>query len=156
MEKFCQNCRQPNPPNAAFCRHCASPLPPDNPQQAAGGQQGQFHNQQFNQQFPPQNPSGHQLGVYPSSADKASGRAIAAAALAVGGLFCCGAFLGVPAAILGWMEMSAIKEGRSSPKGMMFAQVGLWVGIVGSIITTIGGLLMMMMSGGGGYGYYGY
>lgn len=95
------------------------------------------------------------MGFISSAADKASGRAITAAALAVGGLFCCGALIGIPAAILGWMEMTAIKEGRSSAKGMMFAQIGLWVGIIGSIITTIGGLLMLMMSGGGG-GYYGY
>lgn len=65
------------------------------------------------------------------SSDSASSRAMGAAALAVVSFICCGIFAGIPAALLGWLEITAIKEGRASPKGMLFAQIGLWGGIAG-------------------------
>ncbi|MCO6510847.1 MAG: hypothetical protein J5I65_08640 [Aridibacter famidurans] len=70
--------------------------------------------------------------------------------LAVGlvalGLVCCGPFTGIPAAIVGWLEMNAIKEGRAPSEGMWMAQVGLWGGIAVSIIGTIAWFFMMLLS----------
>lgn len=143
MEKYCQNCRQPNSADALFCRHCASPL-------AAGG--GQNYGQQQNQGWYP--PPNQAAGNFAQMAqDKASGRAVASVGLALGGL-CCGILTGIPGAILGWMEINAIKEGRASPKGMTMAKIGLWGGIVISVLNTIFGLLyLVIMLLGGGMGY---
>lgn len=168
MEKVCQNCQQLNPANALFCRSCASPLSAGSPQQ--GGNQGQFKNPQSNQpqnqqwnqpwnqqpQNQPQNQpwntpnAGNQMaGNFASTEDKASGRAIGSAVLAVVSLLCCGIFAGIPAILLGWLELTAIKEGRSSSKGLLFAQIGFWGGIAASIITTLIQLVFLLLGGRG-------
>jgi hypothetical protein len=152
MEKTCPNCQRQNPPDAAFCRHCASPLP-------AGGQTP-FTNQQQNQQWNQPQPGGAfgQSNFAGAANAGASGRAIASMALAIAALvLCCGFFTGIPAAILGWLEIGAIKEGRSSPKGLLMAQIGLWGGIVISLLSAVFSVLWMFMAMlGGGGGYYGY
>jgi hypothetical protein len=136
MQKICQNCQQSNVSEAMFCRQCASPL-------------GNFQAKQPNYSNQAQN--NQQMNFAPAK-QGASGRAMGAAGLAVLGLFCCGLVAGLPAAILGWLEISAIKEGKSSPEGMMMAQIGLWLGIIGSIVTTLLGFFMMILSSaGGGY-----
>ena len=142
MDKYCQNCRQPNPPEASFCRNCSAPLAANAP----AGNAGQNANQQWN---PPNQAQGN---FAPASTDKASGRAMAALGLSAGSL-CCAFFTGIPGAVLGWMEINAIKEGRSSPKGMLMAQIGLWGGIAGSVLGAIFMLLWLLsaMSGGAGY-----
>ena len=138
MEKYCQNCNCPNPSDAAFCRHCASPLAP--------GQSGQpppnvNQNQSGNQSPPPNrmNFGGSQSPQnFGQDANKPGTKAIAALGLAVAGLvLCCGPVTGIPAAIVGWLEMTAIKEGRSSQSGMWMAQVGLWGGIGVSVLSVI-------------------
>lgn len=53
--------------------------------------------------------------------------------LAIAGFLCCGPVLGIPAAILGWMELDAIKNGRSPESGKMMAMVGLWGGIAATV-----------------------
>lgn len=164
MDKICQNCHQANPANAVFCRQCAAPLSPG---KATGGNQERFQNpvqnqppdQYQNQQWnPPPNPSpwhqpnaGSQMGGGNSAPfeDKASGRAIGSAVLAGVSLICCGIFAGIPAILLGWLELTAIKEGRSSSKGLLFAQIGFWGGIAASIITTLIQLLFVLLGGRG-------
>ncbi len=146
MERFCQNCNRPNPAEAAFCRHCASPMA------QIGGQprvnqvdpnQGQYGNQpQWNQ---PNFGAPMQQNAAQSSSGQ-SQKAIAAFGLAIAGLVCCGPFTGIPAAVVGWMEMTAIKEGRSAPGGMWMAQVGLWGGIAVSILHTIIGFLWILLT----------
>lgn len=147
MEKSCQNCNRPNPPDAAFCRHCASPMSPGQGGQQADANQG-FGNQgqQGNQQWNQQNFGGQGRQNMSQSSGGAGQKAVAALVLAVAGLLCCGPFTGIPAAIVGWMEIGAIKEGRSAPNGMWMAQVGLWGGIAVSIIHTIIGVLWMLLS----------
>lgn len=147
MEKFCQNCNRPNPADAAFCRHCASPLVP-----GQGGQQAN-PNQGFGNQAQPNTPQWNQPNVggqgqqnFAHSSGGTGQKAVAALILAVVGLICCGPLTGVPAAIVGWMEIGAIKEGRSAPSGMWMAQVGLWGGIAVSIIHSIIFVLWMMLS----------
>ena len=56
----------------------------------------------------------------------------------IAGFLCCGPFLTIPGAILGWMEMSAIKQGKSSESGLAMAQIAFWGGIALTILTTIG------------------
>lgn len=141
MEKNCQNCNRPNAADAAFCRHCASPLsaPGQGPQPQGAVNQGQQPIQQgFGGQQQPQNPGQPAAGT--------SQRAMLAAGLAVAGLVCCGPFTGIPAAIVGWLETTAIKEGRAPQSGMQMAQVGLWGGIIVSILGTIAYFLLFVMS----------
>ncbi len=74
--------------------------------------------------------------------------------LAIAGFLCCGPLLGVPAAILGWMELDAIKNGRSPESGKTMATVGLWGGIVatvGHVIFWFISFFLGLLSGGGGY-----
>ena len=73
--------------------------------------------------------------------------------LTICGLLLCCALTSVPGAILGWMEVSAIKQGRSSPAGMVMAQIGLWGGIFISILTLFfyGFYLLLALSGGAMY-----
>lgn len=137
--KVCQNCNQTNPPEAMFCRQCASPL--------GAGQQNQPPppTPQYQQPPPIHQP---QNFARPASGGSTSGRAMASAGLAVLSLFCCGFLSGLPAAVLGWLEIQAIKEGKSSPDGMMFAQIGLWGGIIGGIIGTILGFIGLLIFAG--------
>lgn len=148
MEKYCPNCHKSNLPEAQFCRFCAAPLPamPQIEQNPPV-----YGNPPWNQPVmgvqPPQNIMPVQAG--------ASGRAIAAMGLSIGGLLLCCLPASLPGAILGWMEVNAIKEGRSSPRGMTFAQVGLWGGIIVTILNLLvyGFYLLAALSGGGGYYY---
>jgi len=138
MTRICPKCNQVNPPEAAFCRNCAAPIGP-----TVGAPPQQFGGQNFSPQTG--GPSGG-----------AGQKAIAALVLAIIGLLCCGGFTGVPAAIVGWMELDAIKNGRSSSAGKWMAQTGLWGGIA---VTVIHGavwilyLLMGMMASSNPYGY---
>lgn len=65
--------------------------------------------------------------------------------LAIVALICCGPFTGVPAAILGWMELDSIKNGRSPADGKAMAMVGLWGGIASSLIHIFGYVLWVLM-----------
>ncbi len=146
MDKYCQNCHQANPADASFCRNCSAVLPSNQ----SGGQQG-------NQQFHPPN-VGNQanFGNQPVSmaTPTASTRAIVALVLAIASLFCCG-IPAIPAAIVGWMEINAIKRGESPQAGMTMAQVGLWGGIVMTILSVIGGFIwLLMMASADPYYYY--
>lgn len=144
MNTPCQQCRQSNPPEAAFCLNCAAPLPRA---QAGGGWQP-------NQQ----NFGGQQYGQANfSSTNEASSRAKWAAALGFLGIVCCGLFTSVPAIFVGWMEMSAIKSGQSSPAGKTMASMGFWCGIFGTVL-QIGAILFfliaMMLEGASSSPYY--
>ena len=143
MEKYCQNCKQSNPFEAAFCLNCAAPLAGNQP---PGGQQQA--DQQRNQPNFGGQAAGQNFAQSPMNSNPgASQRAIAALCLTIAGLvLCCGPLTAIPAAIVGWMEMDAIKKGQSPSAGMWMAQVGLWGGIAVTIITTIGGLLFLLLS----------
>ena len=97
------------------------------------------------------------IGQTPAARAGASGKAITSLILAIAGLvLCCGPFTGIPAAIVGWMELNSIKAGQSSPAGMWMAQVGIWGGIAVSILSVLffgGWVLLSLMAGGGAYYY---
>lgn len=150
MDKYCQNCNTQNSPDAMFCRNCAMPFAQNSRGQQTPQNQPQFGNQP---QYP-QNFGNQPVQNFAQKSAGASGKSIAAAVLAVCGLLlCCGPFTGIPGAILGWMEMNAIKEGKSPPSGMIWAQIGLWGGIATSLIGGILNVLMFlsMLSGGMNY-----
>lgn len=149
MDKYCQNCNQANPADAVFCRNCSATLP-NNP---SGGQQQQG-NQQWNQpnagnqpNFQPPN-FGNQQQINSPPANNVGGgastRATVSLVLAIASLLCCAA-TAIPAAIVGWMEVSAIKRGESPQAGMTMAQIGLWGGVIMTILSVIGGLIWVVM-----------
>lgn len=123
MTKPCPKCAQLNPAEAAFCLNCAAPLA-----------QGQFGGSQ-------QPPSASGVNGGP----QASQKGLYSLILAILALICCGPFAGVPAAILGWMELDSIKAGRSSPENKWMAQVGLWGGIASTVLHVIGYVLWVML-----------
>lgn len=116
MTKACPNCNQPNPSEAAFCLNCAAAL---SPAPHIGG-------------APKQPFAGGQIGGQ-SQASGDGQKAVIALVLAIVAFLCCGPFAGIPAAILGWMELDAIKNGRSPADKKWMAMVGLWGGIVATI-----------------------
>lgn len=140
--KFCQNCKQQNSPDAQFCRACAAPLGAGAPHQA------NFNNQQWNQGF-----QGNQGAGFVQPSAGASGRAIASLLLTICSLLFCCLLTSIPGAILGWMEVTAIKQGRSSPAGMTMAQIGLWGGSVLSILMLLfyGFYVLVALSAGMNY-----
>lgn len=151
MTRVCPNCGQANPPDAAFCLNCATPLSP----QFGGGPA-------YQQQSPPYagghgsyvgGPAqpyvgGEDFGTRPQgAAGSASGRAIGSAILAAATLIlCCGPFTGIPAAILGWLELEAIKKGQAAEAGRLWAQIGLWGGIAATLISSVIALIFMFLS----------
>jgi hypothetical protein len=155
MEKYCPNCHRPNTSDAEFCRHCATPLSgaSGRPQPENVNQPPQRPNAPQNQ--PPPNFGGGQQNFSngANGGESSSKGLISVILVAVGLLLCCGPLTGVPAAILGWMEMTAIKEGRSPKDGMWMAQVGLWGGIVVSILGAVGGFFFLLLSAASGSGY---
>lgn len=115
MTKPCPKCHQLNPAEAAFCLNCASPI--GAPQQFGG----------------------------PSPAPAVSQKGLFSLILAIVALICCGPFAGIPAAILGWMELDAIKNGRSPADNKWMAMVGLWGGIVSTLLHIAAYVLYVML-----------
>lgn len=121
MTKPCPKCHQLNPAEAAFCLNCASPIAPSN--QPFGG------------------PT--QFGG--SATAPASQKGLISLILAIVALICCGPFAGIPAAILGWMELDSIKNGRSPADNKWMAMVGLWGGIASTVLHIVGYVLYVML-----------
>lgn len=148
MSKTCPKCNQVNPPQAGFCSNCASPLPPTN---FGGGQQ-------WNQPNPGGQQAGGNFAIPQNTAGGASTKATASLILAIAGFFCFSIFTSIPAIVVGWMEMNAIKNGQSSKDGLQFAQWGFWLGIIGTVLHVIGGgiFLMFMLLAAASNPYGGY
>lgn len=115
MTKPCPKCHQQNPAEAAFCLNCASPIAPST-----------------------------QFGG-PTGASAPSQKGLISLILAIVALICCGPFAGIPAAILGWMELDSIKNGRSPAANKWMAMVGLWGGIASTVLHIIGYVLWVML-----------
>lgn len=142
MTRTCQNCSQTNPPDAAFCLNCASPLGP-----TVGS---------YQQQSPPRTegqapyvgapPQPYIGGQQPNMSGGASQRAIIALVLVIVGLLCCGPFTGIPGAIVGWLELDAINNGKSPAAGKWMAQVGLWGGIAVTVLHSVIWVLYVLLA----------
>lgn len=75
----------------------------------------------------------------------ASGRAIAALILGILSLVCMGFLTGVPAIILGSMELKAIKAGGAPLAGEGVAKVGYILGIIGTVLTCLATLAFVAL-----------
>lgn len=88
---------------------------------------------------------------------QASGRAVAALVLGIISIVMCGFIAGIPAAILGKMEMNAIERGEASAAGKGLATAGFWIGAIVSgcsCLATIGYVILMISVGTtGAYNY---
>lgn len=66
-----------------------------------------------------------------------SGRAVASLILGILSLICMGFLTGIPAIILGSMELKAIKRGEATQAGEGIAKVGYILGIIGTVLTCL-------------------
>ncbi len=139
MTKACPKCNQPNPAEAAYCLNCASLLGHSAAPPFIGQQQGQ-------QQWPGANVGGPVVGGTSHTTSGTSQKGVAALVLAIIALLCCGPITGVPAAILGWMELDAIKNGRSPQDGKWMGMAGLWGGIAASVLHVIFYILWVLLT----------
>ena len=149
MTRPCPKCNQMNPPNAAFCLNCASPMaeaPPFIGQQQA--QQLQY--------WPGQNVGVNIPMVGVQSGSGSGQKAMIAMILAIVAFLCCGPFTGVPAAIVGWMALDAIKNGREPADSKWMAMIGLWGGIAATLIHGVGYVFWVLLSAMSASSPYGY
>lgn len=58
---------------------------------------------------------------------------------------CCGPFTGIPGAILGKMEMDAIKQGRSPETNLGMAKAGFWISIIATGLWIVGVILAIFL-----------
>jgi apolipoprotein N-acyltransferase len=63
-----------------------------------------------------------------------SARAVLSLVLGVAAVACCGPFTGIPAAIVGKMELDAIKQGRSPSSNQGMAKAGFLIGIIATLL----------------------
>jgi len=68
---------------------------------------------------------------------QASGRATMTLILGVLSITCTGLFTGIPAIILGFMELRAIKSGHAPAEGAGNAKVGIALGFVGTLLMAL-------------------
>jgi Domain of unknown function (DUF4190)/zinc-ribbon domain len=129
-ENRCNQCGATNAPEAKFCGSCGATL--------AGA-----WNQP--QPPPPTNYIGPQPGAPPPEPSTGtSNKAIISLVLGILSIVCCGPFSGIPGAIVGKMEMDAIKQGRSPESNMGMAKAGFWISIIGSILYIVGFVLAIL------------
>jgi hypothetical protein len=69
--------------------------------------------------------------------DVASNRAMTALILGILSIMCTGFLTGIPAIIMGKMELIKIKAGKSNPAGNGIARAGFVLGIVGTVLTCL-------------------
>ena len=82
------------------------------------------------------------------SSQTGSTRAVVTLILGILSLVCAGFLTGIPAIIIGHMELKAIKQGEAPKEGEGVAKVGFILGIVGTALTclaTVGFLLLMLL-----------
>lgn len=95
------------------------------------------------QNIPEAQPVAQQTPQAPSQG--ASGRAVAALVLGILSIVCMGFLAGIPAIILGTMELRAIKAGAAPQAGESAAKVGYVLGIIGTALTCLSMLIFFVM-----------
>lgn len=85
---------------------------------------------------------GGQIGMNPAP-PTGNGRAIIALVLGIAGLFFCG-FTAIPGAIMAWMEMQAVREGRSPQTNGGMAKIAFGINLVALVLTVIAVALMLL------------
>jgi hypothetical protein len=141
---FCTQCGTRNLDTDQFCRNCAAPLAQPRatarfPQQAAPPAPDQA-----SPQMPPypgyQGFPISQAGYKPPmmvQQNKASGQAIAAMVLSILSFIICCFPAGIIGLVIGKIEMNAIREGRSSQAGEVYAKAGYYLGIASTLIIGV-------------------
>lgn len=83
----------------------------------------------------------------PSSQPTQTGstRALVALILGILSLVCGGFLTGIPAIIIGNMELKAIKKGEAPKEGEGIAKVGYILGIVGTVLTCLAMMAMLLL-----------
>jgi len=76
----------------------------------------------------------------------ASGRAITTLILGILSIMCMGFFAGIPAIIIGTMEMRAIKAGHAPVAGESAAKAGYILGIIGTALTCLSMLIFFIVA----------
>jgi len=101
--------------------------------------------------FPPnQNPYPAQA-PYPVNQGKRSTLATLSLIFGIMSLVCCCGFVaGLPAAIMGFVELGNIREGRSDPSNRSMAMAGAILGCVAVGLSIIGFILQIMFGAFGG------
>ena len=79
--------------------------------------------------------------------DKPSGNAIAALVLGILTFLCFSILTAIPAWIIGKKELDAINAGRSPDAGRTMAQIGMWLGIFGTVLTVLVVLFVLLTGG---------
>jgi len=74
-----------------------------------------------------------------------SGKAITALILGILSIICCGFLVGVPAIIIGKLEMNAFKRGETNKTSRDLAQIGFITGIVGTSLTCLATILWLIL-----------
>lgn len=159
---FCTRCGTPNPDEASFCRNCSATLvkpgQPARPTTSSGSSTSPYAQPSSTTTPPVQDQAPYpgyqgfpiQQGGYirPTSGQQgsASGRAIAAMVLSLISLFTCGPFMSIPGAILGKLELNAIRSGQSPAAGETFAKIGFYGGLVFTALYCLGGLIWGLLS----------
>lgn len=80
--------------------------------------------------------------------DRPSGVAIAALVLGILSFLGFSVLTGIPAWVLGKKELSAIRAGRSPAAGQGLAQIGMWLGIVNTVLSVLAVLFAFVLLAG--------
>ncbi len=89
----------------------------------------------------------------PPPPQQASGRAVASLVLGIISIVMCGFIAGIPAAILGKMELNAIERGQAPAAGKGLATAGFWMGAIVSgctCLATIGYVILAITAASSG------
>jgi len=92
------------------------------------------------------NSGGYNTGGYQQqSSGSASSSAIWALVLGLASFVCSlGLLTGIPAWIIGRKEIKAIEAGQSDPAGKVMAQIGMWLGIIFTILSVLFTIFMII------------
>ena len=80
--------------------------------------------------------------------EKPSTNSIVALVLGIVSFLGLGILTGIPAWIIGKKELTAIDRGSASASGRTMATIGMWLGIVATVLTILGLLAFVLMAGG--------
>lgn len=72
---------------------------------------------------------------HPPAQNSSHSRSIIALVLGIAGILLCG-FTAIPGAILAWMEMQAVREGRAPQSNGGMAKTAFWINIAALILTV--------------------
>lgn len=117
------------------------------------GQPGQYGYGQYGgyQYGPAYNPYPAGGPYQPVPPDVTNGKAIASLVCGIGGFFCAGPFLSVPAIILGFLARAEIKRTGGRQQGNGLALAGIILGIIVTVLTVLAVIFLIAVVTNGGF-----